>query len=131
MEFDLRNASSDFKTFYEAFSPETYGVSTGRAAEHVAIDFDRLPAHKRQMISDWFFELFAQQKEYYGMPYLRVVEKIDDSRFLPYIKIYLKKLRSKHHKKAKSILKGKCIESRSDFTSEIRACKKLIRKLKN
>ena len=64
MTFDFDALSKEFRLFYDAFSPETYGISMGRAAEHAAIEFDKLSDEEKAMISDWFFELFTEEKDF-------------------------------------------------------------------
>ena len=73
MIFDFDVLSKEFKVFYDAFSPKTYAISMGRAAEHAAVDFDNLSEEEKSLINEWFIELFDEEKDYYGIPYLWVV----------------------------------------------------------
>ncbi len=130
MTFDFEGLSKEFKIFYDAFSPETYGISMGRAAEHAAVDFDNLSNKEKSLINEWFLELFAEEKDYYGIPYLWVVEKLEDVRFIPLIKNYYKRLKKRHKKIIETNIDGKIISARSNFTSELVLCKKVIKALK-
>ena len=131
MIFDFDALSKEFKIFYYAFSPETYGISMGRAAEHAAVDFDNLSDEEKTLIDEWFLELFEEEKDYYGIPYLWVVEKLEDVRFIPLIKNYYKRLKKRHKKIVETNIDGKTIRARSDFTSELVLCKKVIKALKS
>ena len=131
MTFDFYLLSNEFKNFYDAFSPETYGISMGRAAEHAAVDFDTLSDKEKVLINEWFLELFGEEKDYYGIPYLWVVEKLKDVRFIPLIKNYYKRLKKRHKKIVETNIDGKTIRARSDFTSELVLCKKVIKALKS
>ncbi len=130
MTFDFDALSKEFKIFYDAFSPETYSVSMGRAAEYAAIEFDNLSDEEKTLIDEWFLELFEEGKDYYGIPYLWVVEKLEDVRFIPLIKNYYKRLKKRHKKNVETNIDGKTIRARSNFTSELVLCKKVIKVLK-
>ena len=130
MTFDFGNLSNEFKAFYDAFSPETYGASMGRAAEHAAIEFDSLSDKEKSLINEWFIELFEQKKEYYGIPYFWVIEKINDLRFVPLVKDYYKRLKKRHNKIFETTIDGKVIRGRSNFKSELTLCKNVIKSLK-
>ncbi len=130
MTFNFDTFSKEFKIFYDAFSPETYGVSMGRAAEDAAIEFDNLSDEEKILIDEWFLDLFEQEKDYYGIPYLWVVEKLEDVRFIPLIKNYYKRLKKRHKKIVETSIDGKIIKARSNFTSELVLCKKVIKALK-
>ncbi|MBQ8731702.1 MAG: hypothetical protein IJY82_02600 [Oscillospiraceae bacterium] len=130
MIFDFDVLSKEFKGFYDAFSSETYGISMGRAAEHAAVDFDNLSDEEKALINEWFLELFAEEKDYYGIPYLWVVEKLKDIRFVPLVKGYYKRLKKRHNKVVETNINGKIIRARSNFTSELDLCKKVIKALK-
>ncbi len=130
MTFDFDALSKEFKIFYDAFFPETYGDSMGRAAEHAAVDFDNLSDKEKSLINKWFLELFSEEKDYYGIPYLWVVEKLKDVRFIPLIKKYYKRLKKRHKKIVETNIDGKTIRARSNFTSELVLCKKVIKSLK-
>ncbi len=131
MIFHFDVLSKEFRMFYEAFSPDTYGVSMGRAAEHVAVDFDNLSDEEKELINEWFLELFGEEKEYYGIPYLWVVEKLNDKRFIPLVKGYYKRLKKRHNKIVETNIRGKTIRARSNFTSELVMCKKVLKALKS
>lgn len=131
MTFDFDSLSKEFKTFYEAFAPETYGASMGRAAEHAVVDFDALSDKEKALVNEWFLELFGEEKEYYGIPYLQVVEKLRDARFLPLIKSYYKRLNMRHSKIATTYLHGQVFRARSNFSSDLALCKKIIKELKS
>lgn len=131
MTFDFNVLSKEFKIFYDAFSPETYGVSMGRAAEHAAVEFDNLSDEEKSLINEWFLELFGEEKDYYGIPYLWVVEKLEDVRFIPLIKNCYKRLKKRHKKIVETNIDGKIIRARSNFTSELVLCKKVIKALKS
>ena len=130
MIFDFDVLSKEFKGFYDAFSSETYGISMGRAAEHAAVDFDNLSDEEKALINEWFLELFAEEKDYYGIPYFWVVEKLKDIRFVPLVKGYYKRLKKRHNKVVETNINGKIIRARSNFTSELDLCKKVIKVLK-
>lgn len=130
MIFDFDVLSKDFKVFYDAFSPETYSVSMGRSAENAAIEFDNLSNEEKILINEWFLELFAEEKDYYGIPYFWVVEKLNDMRFIPLVKDYYKRLKKRHNKIVETNIDGKIIRARSNFTSELDLCKKVIKSLK-
>lgn len=130
MIFDFDVLSKDFKVFYDAFSPETYGISMGRSAEYAAIEFDNLSNEEKILINEWFLELFAEEKDYYGIPYFWVVEKLNDMRFIPLVKDYYKRLKKRHNKIVETNIDGKIIRARSNFTSELDLCKKVIKSLK-
>ena len=130
MTFNFDTFSKEFKIFYDAFSPETYGVSMGRAAEDAAIEFDNLSDEEKILIDEWFLDLFGEEKDYYGIPYLWVVEKLEDVRFIPLIKNYYKRLKKRHKKIVETNIDGKIIKARSNFTSELVLCKKVIKALK-
>lgn len=129
MIFNFDVLSKEFKEFYDAFSPETYGISMGRAAEHAAVDFDNLSDEEKTLINEWFLELFAEEKDYYGIPYLWVVEKLNDIRFVPLVKGYYKRLKKRHNKLVETNIDGKFIRARSNFTSELALCRKVIKAL--
>ena len=131
MIFDFDALSEKFKVFYDAFSPETYGISMGRAAEHAAVDFDNLSGEEKALINEWFLELFDEEKDYYGVPYLWVVEKLNDIRFIPLVKSYYKRLKKRHNKILETTIGGKTFRARSNFTSELVLCKKVIKALKS
>ena len=131
MIFDFDLLSKEFKMFYEAFSPETYGVSMGRAAEYAAIEFDSLSNEEKTLVNEWFLELFAEEKDYYGIPYFWVIEKLNDTRFIPLIKSYYKRLKKRHNKIVETNIDGKIIRARANFTSELVLCKKVIKALKH
>ena len=131
MIFDFDALSKEFKIFYDAFSPKTYGISMGRAAEHAAVDFDNLSDEEKTLIDEWFLELFEEEKDYYGIPYLWVVEKLGDIRFIPLVKSYYKRLKKRHNKIVETNIDGKIIKARSNFTSELVLCKKVIKALKS
>lgn len=131
MTFDFNALSKEFKIFYDAFSPETYGVSMGRAAEHAAIEFDNLSNEEKTLVNEWFLELFAEEKDYYGIPYFWVIEKLNDTRFIPLIKSYYKRLKKRHNKIVETNVNGKIIRARANFTSELVLCKKVIKVLKH
>lgn len=131
MMFAFDSLSKEFKKFYDAFSPETYGISMGRSAEHAVIDFDNLSDKEKALINEWLLELFAKEKDYYGIPYLLVVEKLEDVRFLPSIKNYYKRLKKRHKKIVETSTDDKIIKVRSNFTSELVLCKKVIKALKS
>ena len=131
MTFDFDALSKEFKIFYDAFSPETYGISMGRSAEYAAIEFDNLSDEEKSLIDEWFLELFEEEKNYYGIPYLWVVEKLEDVRFLPSIKKYYKRLKKRHKKIVETSTDDKIIKVRSNFTSELVLCKKVIKALKS
>jgi len=131
MTFDFDLLSNEFKKFYDAFSPETYGISMGRAAEHAAVDFDTLSDKEKVLINEWFLELFGEEKDYYGIPYLWVVEKLNDMRFIPLVKSYYKRLKKRHNKIVEATIDGKTIKARSNFTNELVLCKKVIKTLKS
>ena len=131
MTFDFDLLSNEFKNFYDAFSPETYGISMGRAAEHAAVDFDTLSDKEKVLINEWFLELFGEEKDYYGIPYFGIVEKLNDMRFIPLIKIYYKRLKKRHNKIIETNIGGKTIKARSNFTSELVLCKRVIKSLKS
>jgi len=131
MTFDFDFLSREFKIFYDAFSPDTYGTSMGRAAEHAAIDFDNLSDKEKSLINEWFLELFGEEKDYYGIPYLWVVEKLNDMRFIPLVKSYYKRLKKRHNKIVEATIDGKTIKARSNFTNELVLCKKVIKTLKS
>ena len=131
MIFDFDDLSKDFKVFYDAFSPETYGISMGRSAENAAIEFDNLSDEEKILINEWFLELFAEKKDYYGIPYFWVVEKLNDMRFIPLVKDYYKRLKKRHNKIVETNIDGKIIRARSNFTSELDLCKKVIKTLKH
>ncbi len=131
MIFNFDLLSKEFKMFYEAFSPETYGISMGRAAEHAAIEFDNLSNEEKTLVNEWFLELFAEEKDYYGIPYFWVIEKLNDTRFIPLIKSYYKKLKKRHNKIVETNIDGKIIRARANFTSELVLCKKVIKALKH
>ena len=63
MTFDFDILSKEFKAFYDAFSPETYGISMGRSAEYAAIEFDNLSNEEKTLVNEWFLELFSDKKE--------------------------------------------------------------------
>lgn len=130
MIFDFDVLSKDFKVFYDAFSPETYGISMGRSAENAAIEFDNLSDEEKILVNEWFLELFAEEKDYYGIPYFWVVEKLNDMRFIPLVKDYYKRLKKRHNKIVETNIDGKIIRARSNFTSELDLCKKVIKSLK-
>lgn len=130
MIFDFDTFSKEFKIFYTAFSPETYGDSMGRAAEHAAIEFDNLSDEEKSLIDEWFLELFEEEKDYYGIPYFLVVEKLNDVRFIPLVKNYYEKIKKRHNKIVETNIDGKIIKARSNFTSELAICKKVIKALK-
>ncbi len=131
MTFDFDALSKDFKFFYDAFSPETYGISMGRAADHAAVDFDNLCDKEKLLINEWFLELFEEEKDYYGIQYLWVVEKLDDMRFIPLVKSYYKRLKKRHNKIVETNIDGKTIKARPNFTSQLVLCKKVIKALKS
>lgn len=131
MTFDFDALSKEFKIFYDAFSPETYGISMGRSAEYAAIEFDNLSNEEKSLIDEWFLELFEEEKDYYGIPYLWVIEKLKDVRFIPLIKNYYKRLKKRHKKIVETNIDGKTIRARSNFTSELVLCKKVIKELKS
>lgn len=131
MTFHFDALSKEFKIFYDAFSPETYGISMGRAAEYAAIEFDNLSDKEKSLIDEWFLELFKEEKDYYGIPYLWVIEKLRDVRFIPLIKNYYKRLKKRHKKIVETNIDGKTIRARSNFTSELVLCKKVIKTLKS
>ena len=131
MIFDFDVLSKEFKIFYDAFSPETYGNSMGRAAEHAAVDFDNLSDKEKSLIDEWFLELFEQEKDYYGISYLWVIEKLKDVRFIPLIKNYYKRLKKRHKKIVETNIDDKTIRARSNFTSELVLCKKVIKTLES
>ncbi len=131
MIFDFDVLSKEFKNFYDSFSPETYGISMGRSAEYAAIEFDNLSDKEKLLIDEWFLELFEEEKDYYGIPYLLVVEKLNDIRFIPLVKNYYKRLKKRHHKIVETNIDGKTITARSNFTSELVLCKKVIKALKS
>lgn len=130
MTFDFENLSDEFKVFYDAFSPETYGVSMGRAAEHAAIEFDSLSDKEKSLICEWFIELFEQKREYYGTPYFWVVEKINDSRFIPLLEDYYRRLKKRHNKIFEATIGGKVVRGFSNFNGELTLCKNVIKSLK-
>ena len=131
MTFDFDALSKEFKIFYDAFSPETYGISMGRSAEYAAIEFDNLSNEEKSLIDEWFLELFEEEKDYYGIPYFGIVEKLNDMRFIPLIKIYYKRLKKRHNKIVETNIGGKTIKARSNFTSELVLCKRVIKSLKS
>ena len=131
MIFDFELLSKEFKIFYDAFSPETYGISMGRAAEYAAVDFDNLSDKEKLLINEWFLELFGDEKDYYGIPYLWVVEKLNDIRFLPLVKGYYKRLKKRHNKIIETNIDGKIIKAYANFTSELTLCRKVIKALKH
>ena len=102
----------------------------GRAAEHAAIEFDSLSDKEKSLINEWFIELFEQKKEYYGIPYFWVIEKINDLRFVPLVKDYYKRLKKRHNKIFETNIDGKVIRGRSNFKSELTLCKNVIKSLK-
>ncbi len=131
MTFDFDVLSKEFKFFYNAFSPETYGVSMGRAADHAAVDFDNLSDKEKTLINEWFLELFSEEKDHYGKQYLWVVEKLKDTRFIPLVKSYYKRLKKRHNKIVETNIDGNIIRIRSNFTSELVLCKKVLKSLKS
>ena len=131
MIFDFDVLSKEFKVFYDAFSPKTYGISMGRAAEHAAVDFDNLSEEEKSLINEWFIELFEEEKDYYGIPYLWVVEKLNDIRFIPLVKGYYKRFKKQHNKIFETTIDGKIIRARSNFTSDLVLCKNVIKALKS
>jgi len=131
MEFNFDVLSEEFKVFYNAFSPDTYGISMGRAAEQAAVDFDNLSDQEKLLITEWFLELFNEDKDYYGIPYLWVVEKTGDKRFIPLIKRYYKRLKKRHNKVVETNINGITFKARSNFKSVLVLCKKVIKALKS
>ena len=130
MSFDFEALSKEFKVFYDAFSPETYGISMGRSAEYAAVEFDNLSNQEKALINEWFLELFSEERDYYGIPYFWVVEKLNDIRFIPLIKGYYKRLKKRHNKTVETNINGKIIKGRSNFKSELDLCKKVVKSLK-
>ncbi len=131
MTFDFNALSKEFKTFYDAFSPQTYGASMGRAAEQLAYEVDNFSDDEKALINAWFLELFREENDYYGTPYLWVVEKLNDARFIPLIKNYYKRLKKRHRKIVVTTIDGITIKARSDFTRDLVLCKKVIKALKS
>lgn len=131
MIFDFNHLSKEFKMFYDAFSSETYGISMGRAAEYAAIEFDNLSNEEKTLVNEWFLELFVEEKDYYGIPYFWVIEKLNDTRFIPLIKSYYKRLKKRHNKIVETNIDGKIIRARANFTSELVLCKKVVKALKH
>ena len=130
MVFDFDNLSDDFRFFYKAFSPVTYGNSMGRAAEAAAINFEKLSNKEQKLATDWFIELFEQESDYYGPPYLWAAEKMNDIRFIPLLKNYYKKLKSRHKRIAQSAFQGEIIKICPNFSSELKLCKRVIKSIK-
>ncbi|HZJ75673.1 MAG TPA: hypothetical protein VFD25_03705 [Clostridia bacterium] len=110
----------------------------GRAAEHAAVDFQKLNPNEQHIGIEWFLELFKQQKDYYAIPYLQVVEYSRDNRFLPYLKSYYKTLKKRSRKyiihRVDSGMVGvpaAQIRIKPNFKSELSYCKKVINFLKH
>ncbi len=128
--YNINNPSDNFKFFYSAFSPDKYGGSMGRAAEQAVVIYDVLSMEEKEFITEWFLKLFAQESDYYGIPYLQVVEKTKDKRFVPYIKAYYKRLQKRHNKDVEATINGHLVRAKSDFDKELMMCKYVIKKLK-
>ncbi len=138
MKIDLNSCSKEFRIFYEAFAFETYGKSMGRAAEHAAVDFQKLNPNEQHIGIEWFLELFKEEKDYYAIPYLQVVEYSSDIRFLPYLKNYYKILKRRSRKyiihRMDSEMVGvpaALIHIKPNFNTELSYCKKIIKLLKH
>ena len=137
LDINLQNRSKEFVSIYEAFSFSTYRRSMGRAAEEAVYYFEKLNLDERCIIIEWFLELFAEQKDYYAIPYLQVVEYSRDIRFLPYLKNYYKMLKKRSRQytiyRADSEMVGvpaAVIRIKPNFKSELSYCKKVIKLLK-
>lgn len=131
MTFDFDALSENFKKFYDAFSPEAYERSMGRSAEYYSVlEFSNLTDEEKSLISEWFLELFQEEKDYYGSPYLWVVENLNDTRFIPLIQSYYKRLKKRHKKVLPIRIEGNVLKIRSDFTIELNECRKVIKTLK-
>lgn len=130
MELNLKERSEEFQFFYEAFSPETYGRSMGRAADVASVEFVKLSAEEKQVATEWFLQLFQECRDYYGLNYFRVVEQMGDKRFIPLLKAYYKRLKKRHRKTVFDYLNGHKICVRTNFCTELQTCKRVIRGLK-
>lgn len=130
MTFDFENLSEEFKFFHEAFSPVTYGRSMGDAAVYAASEFDTLTDAEKALATEWFLELFEQERNHYGEPYFWVIEKMHDPRFIPLLESYYKRLKMRHKRPVKAELNGETVTIRPSFASELKLCKKVIRALK-
>lgn len=76
-------ATEAFKFFIKAFSPETYGVSMGRAADTALVDFSKLSQGEQQKGTDYILRLFTDNpQKVYGKQYLEFIELYGDKRFL-------------------------------------------------
>lgn len=130
MILDPKNLSEEFKFFHEAFSPVSYGRSMGRAADHAAYEFDAFTDAEKALATEWFLELFREERDFYGEQYFWVIEKMNDPRFIPLLESYYKRLKLRHKRPVKAELNGETVTIRPSFASELKLCKKVIRALK-
>lgn len=74
---------SRLQFFLNAFSPDQYGKSMGRAAETALADFEKMTLEERQIATDYIYDVFSSNtQKIYGGVYILFVEKYGEERFI-------------------------------------------------